>query len=164
MKKIVLALGLIGLLNANNNVTTDPFSQMDKMFELQMKQMELMQKQMDSMFKNMPNSNGSFPTITVNSSSIINSGLQDKGDHYEIAINTEKGTKTDLNIQTKDNLLTIKVEQHKEINKDNNTSKVQSVSTSSYMQTLTLPSDADASKITNENKDGKIIIKIPKKK
>jgi len=165
MKKIVLALGLIGLLNANsNNTVADPFSQMDKIFELQMKQMELMQKQMDSVFKNMQNSNGSFPTVTFNSNSLFNSGLQDKGDHYEIAINTSKDTKTDLNIQTKDNLLTIKVEQHKEIKKDSNTSKIQSISTSSYMQTLTLPSDADASKITNENKDGKIIIKIPKKK
>ncbi len=166
MKKVALVLSLIGLLNAQNNsmVSNDPFEEMDKIFELQMKQMELMQKQMDRIFKQMQTSTKSFPMVTFSSNSLINSGLQDKGDHYEIVINTSKDSNTKLNIQTKDNLLTINIEQSKEIKKDSNNTKIESISKSSYMQTLTLPNDADSKHIKSENRDGKIIITIPKKK
>jgi len=54
VKKILTTLiATIALASASSNVTvtTDPFAQMDKLFQMQMKQMEQMQKQMDEMFK-----------------------------------------------------------------------------------------------------------------
>ena len=163
MKHLLGLFLTLAFLNANSiSATNDPFEDLDKIFELQKKQIEIMQEEMNKIFDRFKNS--SFPTISFNTNSIINYGLQDKKDHYEIVINTSKDTNTNLNIQTKDNLLTIKVEQSKEIKKDNNQSKIESISRSSYMQTLTLPNDADTTKIKSQNKDGKIIITIPKKK
>jgi len=167
MKKLLLAIPFITLLaTAQNNVTVvDPFEQMDRLFKMQMEQMQRMQKQMDEMFKIFEQTNSSFQMpVIAQSGGIISSGLVDKKDHYEIVLNTSKDGKSKVNVEAKDNILTISVEEKKEIVKKTPHGEVKSFSTSSYMQSFTLPLDADASKISYDKKDGKIIVKIPKKK
>jgi len=165
MKKIILStLATISLLVAQNSIDNDPFSQIDKMFEMQLKQMELMQKQMDQMFKALESNTFKATPMMLRGNSILSSGLQDKGDYYQVEINVGKGD-VKADVKAKDGILTIKVEQ-KEEKKENNSSFgiVQSFSSSTFMQSFTLPKDADSNKIDYAIKDGKMIVKIAKAK
>ena len=162
MKKIILsALFLISLLLAQNS---DPFTQMEKMFQMQLKQMEQMQKQMDLMFNEFDKMgiNSSSTPMIMSSGGIMSSGIKDKGDYYEIDINVGNGdVKADVKAQN--GMLSIKVEQ-KEEKKESNSSFgiMQSFSSSNFMQSFTLPKDADSNKIDYSIKDGKMIVKIKK--
>ena len=165
MKKIIIStLATISLLVAQNSIDNDPFSQIDKMFEMQLKQMELMQKQMDQMFKALESNTFKATPMMLRGNSILSSGLQDKGDYYQVEINVGKGD-VKADVKAKDGILTIKVEQ-KEEKKENNSSFgiVQSFSSSTFMQSFTLPKDADSNKIDYAIKDGKMIVKIAKAK
>jgi len=183
MKKLILSIVAFGaVLSAANNATVaptstpatattptpvvqDPFEQMDKIFQMQMKQMQQMERQMDEMFKIM--SSGMHSTkmpIISNSGGIISSGIKDKGDYYEVVLKSSGDGKMDVNVEAKDNLLTISVKETKNIDKNSSFGVIKSFSTSSYMQTFTLPTDADSEKIDYEMKDNKLIVKIPKKK
>ncbi len=163
MKKYIFSLiATLTLVNAQNSLATngDPFSQIDKIFQMQMKQMELMQKQMDEVFKSLDKSN--MPTM-ISSSSIISSGVQDKGDYYEVDVNVGKGN-VKANVEAKDGILTIKVEEKKSLENNSSYGVVKSFSSSSFMQSFTLPKDADSKSIDYNIKDGKLIVKIKKLK
>jgi HSP20 family molecular chaperone IbpA len=166
MKKLLLALLPAFAMAASNTSVVDPFTQMDKIFEMQMKQMQAMQKEMDSMFKEFEKGSLGSSTMPViySSGGMMSSGLQDKGDHYELDIKIAKAAKTDFDIKSDDGLLTVKVSQTNEINKKDKNQLFKSHSSSSYMQSFTLPKDADADNIKHEMKDDKIIVTIPKKK
>ena len=170
MKKILISLSALLVMayassNSTNSIANDPFSQMDKLFEIQMKQMQQMQKQMDEMFKVFEKSNFNTPRMPViySSGGMMSSGLKDKGDHYELDIKISKATKTDFDLKTKDGILTIKVSQSNAVDKNSTNQMFKSESVSNYMQSFTLPKDADTDKITHELKDDKIVVTIPKK-
>jgi HSP20 family molecular chaperone IbpA len=162
MKKLLLStLALVSLLCAQNS--NDPFEQMDKIFQMQLKQMELMQKQMDSMFNNFSNTKiGNMAPTIISSNSIMSSGIEDKGEYYEVKVNVGKGD-IKADVKAKDSLLSIKIEQKQE-KKETNSSfgTIQSYSSSSFMQSFTLPKDANSNKISYDIKDGKMVIKIEK--
>ena len=167
MKKILLPLVTsVTLFGAGNaTVTNEPFEQMDKVFQMQMKQMEQMQKQMDSMFKVFEQSNsiGSNMPVIFSGGGMMSSGIVDKKDHYEVALKIGKGKNTKVDVKAKNGILTISVEQSKEASKSNGQyGNVKSFSRSSYVQSFTLPKDADGTKADYELKDDKIIVKIPK--
>ncbi len=168
MKKILLPLVTsMALLGATNSpkVMSDPFEQMDKIFQMQMKQMEQMQKQMDSMFKMFEQNsfNNSKMPVIFSGGGMMSSGIVDKKDHYEVALKIGKGKNTKVDVKAKDGILTISVEQSKEVDKNSGQyGTVKSFSRSSYMQSFTLPKDADGAKADYELKDDKIIVKIPK--
>ena len=167
MKKILLALLPAAIVaGTNTGVTIDPFTQMDKLFEMQMRQMQQMQKQMDEMFKVFEKSNFKTPQMPVifSSGGMMSSGLKDKGDHYELDIKIAKAAKTNLDVKTKDGVLTVKVTQSSVVDKNSTNQLFKSESMSTYLQSFTLPKDADADKITQKQEDDKIIITIPKKK
>ena len=167
MKKILLPLLASFSLFAttNNTIISDPFMQMDKVFKMQMQQMEQMQKQMDSMFKVFEQNsfgNAKMPVI-FSSGGMMSSGIVDKKDHYEVALKIGKGKNTKVNVKAKDGILSIAVEQSKEVDKKSGQyGNIKSTSKSSYMQSFTLPKDADEAKADYELKDEKIIVKIPK--
>jgi len=165
MKKIsTTLLTIITLASASSN-TTDPFTQMDNFFQMQIEQMKHMQKQMDDMFKLFEQSNiGSVKMpVVFNSNAILSSGIKDKGDYYEVILNVGKASTANIDIKTQNNMLSINVEQTKEQkSKNGNYGVTKSHYVSSYMQSFTLPQDADTSKISHKLKDEKIIVKIPK--
>ena len=168
MKKILLiSLILITLSSANTNTTLalDPFTQMDKLFQIQIKQMEQMQKQMDDMFRVFGQSNigSSKMPVMFNSGAMLSSGIKDKGDYYEVLLSISKAYKTNVDIKAQNGILSIEVEQSKEQkNKDGNYGVTKSYYASSYMQSFTLPQDADTGKMSHKIKDERIIVKIPK--
>ncbi|NPA27910.1 MAG: Hsp20/alpha crystallin family protein [Epsilonproteobacteria bacterium] len=89
--------------------------------------------------------------------------MQDKKDYYEIVLNNAVADNAKINVEAKDGILTISVNAQKEIEQNTTNGIVKSFSTSSFMQSFTLPADANSEDITYEVKDGKIIVKIPKK-
>jgi len=169
MKKLllpILTFATLAVASGNNTVQNDPFTQMDKIFQMQMKQMELMQKQMDEMFKAMEKSsfaNSNMPVV-FSSGGMFSSGLKDKKDHYEVALKVGKNKNTKVDLKTKDGILSIKVEQSNKVDKNSSNGVFKSFSSSSYMQSFTLPKDANVDKIDYTSKDGEIIVTIPKKK
>ncbi len=166
MKKFFLPLAASGVLFAANNATAhqDPFEQMDKMFKMQMQEMEQMQKQMNSMFKAMESQTNTLKMpVIMSSGGLMSSGLQDKGDHYEIVLKKGDSVKSKINVEAKNGILTIKVEETKAVDKNTTYGVVKSYSNNSYMQSFTLPKDADENKISYDTKDNKIIVKIGKK-
>jgi len=167
MKKILLAFIPAVVFGASNTVATvDPFSQMDKLFEVQMKQMQQMQKQMDELFKVFEKSNFNNPQMPVifSSGGMMSSGLKDKGDHYELDIKISKAAKTNFDVKTKDGILTVKVTQSNAVDKNSTNQVFKSESMSTYLQSFTLPKDADVDKITHKLENDKIVVTIPKKK
>jgi len=165
MKKYLLLPIVATLAFSQNPINMqDPFEQIDKIFQMQIKQMQQMQKQMDEIFKTFEKNNNFNMHVISNSNSIVSSPLIDKKDYYEFVINTNNSGKTELKVDTKDGMLNVFIKQMENIEKNTTNGIVKSYSTNSYMQSFTLPKDADSKNIKYENKDGKIVIKIPKKK
>jgi HSP20 family protein len=182
MKKITRLLGGLAMASTlacasapmNTNAastataTADPFAQMDRIFQMQMRQMEMMRKQMDAMFRNFEQS---FQTpaiakmpILVHSSGVLSSGIQDKGDHYELRIKVGDLKNSKVKITTDNGMLTVEVTENKKVEKTaGKYGKIISYANSSSVQSFTLPDDADTAKIKAEQKDNTIVITIPKK-
>jgi len=151
-----------------NSVPADPFAQMDRIFQMQMKQMEQMRRQMDAMFRNFEQ-NFQAPSIVktpilVHSSGVLSSGIQNKGDHYELQIKVNDLKNSKIKITTENGMLTVEVTENKKEEKTTgNYGKIISYANSSSVQSFTLPDDADTSGIKAEQKDNTILITIPKK-
>ena len=153
---------------SQNTTPADPFAQMDRIFQMQMKQMEQMRRQMDAMFRNFEQ-NFQAPSIVntpilVHSSGVLSSGFQDKGDHYELQIKVNDLKNSKIKITTENGMLTVEVTENKKVEKTTgNYGKIISYANSSSVQSFTLPDDADTSGIKAEQKDNTILITIPKK-
>jgi len=153
---------------AQNPATADPFAQMERIFQMQMKQMEQMRRQMDAMFRNFEQ-NFQAPSIVntpilVHSSGVLSSGFQDKGDHYELQIKVGDLKNSKIKITTENGMLTVEVTENKKVEKTTgNYGKIISYANSSSVQSFTLPDDADTSRIKAEQQDNTILITIPKK-
>ncbi len=178
--KIISILALAGTLamastqiissnNVQSSISNDPFAQMDKIFEMQMRQMRQMQRQMDEMFRNFEQS---FQTpalmqtpMLVHSSGVFSSGFVDKGDHYELKIRVNDLNNSKVNITSQNGMITITTTLNKKEEKTKGKyGKIISYSNSSSTQSFTLPPDADESTIKAEQKDNTISITLQKKK
>ncbi len=181
LKSLPMLVAVTGLLfgsatttpTKNSTITTthsqeDPFAQMDKIFEMQMRQMQMMRKQMDRLFRNFEQN---FQTSTIksmplmiNSSGVLSSGFKDKSDHYELKIKVGDLKNSKVDITTENGMLTIEVKKNKKIEKTNGQyGKIISYTNSSSVQSFTLPDDADSSKIEAKQSGNEIIITVPKK-
>jgi len=164
------ALASASMTPAQSAPTTvsDPFADMDRIFQMQMQQMEMMRRQMDQLFQNFEQN---FQTpgvmkmpILVHSSGVLSSGFRDKGDHYELAIKVGDLKNSKVDITSENGMLTVKVTENKKIEKQQgNYGKIISYTNSSSVQSFTLPRDADAAGIKAEQKDNTILITVPKK-
>jgi len=100
----------------------------------------------------------------INSSGVLSSGFQDAKDHYELKIKVGDLKNSKVNITTENGMLTVEVIENKRLEKTNgNYGKIISYTNSTSVQSFTLPSDADASKIKAKQDGDKIIIIVPKK-
>jgi len=151
------------------NTNSDPFAEMERIFQTQMMQMQQMQRQMDQLFRNFEQ-NFQGPSIMktrilIHSSGVLSSGFQDKGDHYELAIKVNDLKNSKVNITTENNMITIEITAHKKVEKQQgNYGKIISYTNSSSVQSFTLPPDADPATIQADQKDNTITISIKKKK
>ncbi len=171
LKKIALGVVISEtflLGNTQINSVDDPFAQMDKIFQMQMRQMKMMREQMDKLFNNFEqnfkvSTLKSMP-IMVNSSGVLTSGFKDKGDHYELKIKVNNLKNSKINITSKDGMLTVEVTEKRKVEKTTgNYGKIISYTNTSSVQSFTLPDDADVANIKANQKGNEIIVTIPKK-
>jgi HSP20 family molecular chaperone IbpA len=150
-------------------INDDPFAQMDRIFEMQMRQMEQMRRQMDAMFSNFEH-NFRMPSLQqtprlIHSSGVFSSGFVDKGDHYELAIRVNDLKNAKVNITSENGMITVAVQsQRKEEQTKGNYGKIISFASSSSTQSFTLPPDADEATIKAEQKENVITVTLKKKK
>ena len=152
-----------------SNSQSDPFAQMEHVFQMQMKQMRAMQQQMDKLFQNfqksLPSSSNLSASMPIQSAGIFSSGFQDRGDHYELTLKVDDLKHAQVNISTDNRMLTIEVQEKRKVEKQQgNYGKVISYANSSAVESFTLPDDADPSTIKATQKGNAIIITIAKKK
>ena len=177
---LVALIGTLGLASvqvqkvsstpANTQATavTDPFAQLDKIFELQMREMRRMQQQMDALFQNF-GQNFQAPALMqtphlIHSSGVLSSGFQDKGDHYELKIRIRNLKNSKVDITSENGMLTVTTQsQNKQEQTKGNYGKIISFSSSSSTESFTLPPDADAATIKAEQEDNTITITLKKK-
>jgi HSP20 family molecular chaperone IbpA len=171
---MTVSLSLAGIqLTSGNSMqspaTDDPFAQLDKIFELQMRQMRQMQQQMDAMFRNFEQTFQS-PSLMqtpmlVHSSGVLSSGFQDKGDHYALAIRINDLNNSKVNITSENGMITITTTTNKKEERTKGKyGKIISYANSSSTQSFTLPPDADEATIKAEQKGNTITITLKKKK
>ena len=166
-KSALLILPFIATLSLNaSSLNNDPFFN-DPFGDDIFKEMMQMQKQMDKMFEQMHQkiqqkvSGIITPTSTLRMAQ--KSQFVDKNDRYELVTNIPQSDENNININTKDGMLTINAKIVK-VEKQNNKNQVSTFkSVQMYQETLSLPSDANTNKITTEYKDNRVVIYIPKK-
>jgi HSP20 family molecular chaperone IbpA len=165
---IKTALALVTATAIASASSTDPFAQMDRIFEMQMQQMRQMQKQMDALFsnfeKNFQNASLMNTPILVHSSGVLSSGFIDKGDHYRLDIKVNDLSNSKVDITSENGMLTIAVSSNaKEEKTKGNYGKIISYTNSRSVQSFTLPPDADPATIKAEQKENTITITLKKK-
>jgi len=159
MKKILLGLSLISsilLADTNQTLSVNPFEEIEKM----QKQMDIMFQQMqqkffnDPMFKNMQTSIITQPNID----------LLKKDNNYIIKADIPGSNKDAIKITTKDNILKIEANIQKQEKEQKKDFIKQERFVQQYLKIITLPQDADTSKLKTDYKNGVLTITIPKKK
>lgn len=159
---LVLPLVTTLSLQANDPFFQDPFG--DDIF----KEMMQMQKNMDEMFKRMHNRMQQRSNRLVSPLGTYKIAqtqtFVDKGDHYEYVTNIPENKENQIDITSKDGIISITakiIEKH-----ENKTSNSYSSSSSMrmYQQSMPLPGDADEGSMKAEYKQGKLVISIDKLK
>jgi len=171
LKKIIttalLAIVLMVSIQADSNITKDPFAN-DPMF----KDFQKLQSDMNKIFENFHKqffNDMSVPQIPVDIGSgfsiSVKTDVVDKGDHYEVKADLPGVDQKAINVKVKDNILSIeaKTQRSKEDKKGDKIIK-QERFVGSFYRAMSLPSDADADKMTTDYKNGVLTINIPKKK
>jgi len=171
LKKMIttalLALVPIVSIQADSNITKDPFAN-DPVF----KEFQKLQSDMNKIFENFHKqffNDMSIPQIPVdigNGFSIsVKTDVVDKGDHYEVKADLPGVDQKAINVKVKDNILSIeaKTQKSKEDKKGDKIIK-QERFVGSFYRAMSLPSDANADKMTTDYKNGVLTINIPKKK
>jgi len=171
LKKIIttalLAIVPMVSIQADSNITKDPFAN-DPMF----KEFQKLQSDMNKIFENFHKqffSDMSVPQIPVDIGSgfsiSVKTDVVDKGDHYEVKADLPGVDQKAINVKVKDNILSIeaKTQRSKEDKKGDKIIK-QERFVGSFYRAMSLPSDADADKMTTDYKNGVLTINIPKKK
>ena len=171
LKKIIttalLAIVPMVSIQADSNITKDPFAN-DPMF----KEFQKLQSDMNKIFENFHKqffSDMSVPQIPVDIGSgfsiSVKTDVVDKGDHYEVKADLPGVDQKAINVKVKDNILSIeaKTQKSKEDKKGDKIIK-QERFVGSFYRAMSLPSDANADKMTTDYKNGVLTINIPKKK
>ncbi|MFT7824258.1 MAG: Hsp20/alpha crystallin family protein [Sulfurimonas sp.] len=154
-------------LHAAEPFMNDPFG--DDIF----KEMLEMQKEMDKVFErmhqrmqertkqlNQPNVQFYMPGAIGTKGEMF----VDKGACYEYDTGVEANKENEINLSVRDNILTFKAKVTKQSSEAKQGMQSQQSYTSVLQRSRTLPRDADASTVKMQEKEGKIVVTIRKKK
>ncbi|MGB9831186.1 Hsp20/alpha crystallin family protein [Fervidicoccus sp.] len=89
--------------------------------------------------------------------------IYESEDSYYVVIDAPYMDTSSLTIEAHDNILNIEVKLKEKINLGNIGYRLHSCEIFNYRKTISLPPDADVSRLTYSIKSGRIIINIPKK-
>ncbi len=133
---------------------SNPFEDMIKM----QKEMDKLFNSMSSNFATMPGFENFFNDLSV--SPALN--LKDMGNRYELSLNIPGSDASSIKIDTKGRELKIEAKTKKDKSKKGEEYIYKEIFSGSFSRTLTLPEDADTSKLKSSYKDGILKIVIPK--
>ncbi|WP_458700562.1 Hsp20/alpha crystallin family protein [Sulfurospirillum sp. 1307] len=125
-----------------------------------------MQKEMDKLFNSMSSNFATIPEFEKFFKDMSISpalDLKDLGDKYELNLNIPGSDENSINIDVKDNQLKVEAKTSKDNSKKSDNYIYKEIFSGSFSRVLTLPNDADASKLKSDYKDGVLKITIPKK-
>jgi HSP20 family protein len=144
--------------NNHQNQRWDPFADMDRM-----------QKDIDSAIHRATQQLrfGSAGIPDWNGGAGFSSALdvRDRGDHYEVRADLPQTDQKDVKVTTQgDREVHVDVTQHQEQKKDANGTQSTFSEFGSYDQLVTLPGPADMTQMKVDNRNGELVITIPKAK
>ena len=167
-KLALLALPLVATLSLQaSSPFDDPFFN-DPFGDDIFKEMMQMQKEMDKMFDRMHQRRLQRSSALISPlgtyKMAVHSQFIDKGDHYEFPTGIAESKENHIEINTENGrmAITAKIVHNDERKENGMVSKSSSVRM--YQQAVSLPNDADESKIQTEYRDGKLFITVAKKK
>ncbi len=163
MKKFIAGLSIVAITSVSAMAQNDPFAEMEKFMQAQIQQMRMMHEQMSKYFNSLNSAGVANIPVSFNSGSIMSSGFEDKGDHYELKIKVNDLKNSKVQMSVSGNILTINVQEHKKEEKKDKNVQYVSYNNQSYSQSFTLPPNTDADKIDAAQKGDMIIVSIPKK-
>ena len=152
----ILALSGANAEESNGSRAYNPFKEMYKMQQEMDKIFEKFHQRMmqEDIFKTYSSAFPASPAID----------LQDKGDNYLLKADIPGSSKSEINVTTKDGILTIEAKSKKEEKEEKDGFIKHERYQGVYMRSISLPQDADSDKLESDYKDGTLTITIPKKK
>jgi HSP20 family protein len=132
----------------------DPFSEIYRM------QAEMDRMFQDSFFMGGPTSKGMFRSNMYYDDTFA---MEEKEDKYVMEFDMAGMNEGKIDIQVNQRSLTVKGEQKAQRQDEGLNRSFSSQSYATFMKTISVPPDADTSRMTTENKGGKLIITLPKK-
>ncbi len=143
--------------NLNSIFSSNPFEQMQKMEQ----NMQKVFNSMNSQFASMPE----FEKFFKNDMSISPAmNMKSYKDRYELSVSIPGSDKNDISVKTKDGILTIEAKTSKKKDEKKSNFMSQEIYEGSFARSISLPSDADSSKMSTKYKNGILKIILPRKK
>jgi HSP20 family protein len=139
----------------DNLFAENPFEQMQKI----QKEMEREFNSMNSQFAMMPEFKKYFNQTSISPS--IN--IKKSKDKYELDINIPGSEKNNIKVNTKDGILSVEAKTQNKKDEKNSKFIKKEIFSSSFYRELSLPKDADTSKLKTSYKNGLLKIEIPRK-
>ena len=161
MKKSILSLVTATLLSFSALHATEP--QAVNPFE----EIQKLQQQMDQIFNRLHQKFLEDATFSQFSNTFIKTpatDIVDKGDHYIVKADIPGADEKSIKVTQKDGILKIEAKSVKEKKEKGKNYIHQERFVGAFVKMLTLPEDADASKLKTDYKNGVLTITIPKRK
>ena len=149
--------------NTISTTTADSYNPFEEMRQMQQEMDKIFAKfhqrmVQEDLFKSFPSTFPSSPAVD----------LKERGDSYLLKADIPGAKESEINITTKDGVLTIEAKSIKEKKEEKSDKEANFIKHERfegvYIRSLTLPEDADADKLKSDYKDGVLEITIPKKK
>jgi len=164
MKKLLLSImtaavignGALLAAQAAQPAADNPFSEIEQV-----------QQEMDAIFQRLHQKLLNDPALSEFGDTFTKTpatDLMDKGDHYLIKADIPGVDEKSIKVTEKDGQLTIEAETVKEKKEKKKNYVHQERFVNKFVKILTLPKDADASKLKTSYKNGVLEVKIPKRK
>ena len=165
MKKIVFTTAAAALLTAVTLWATDTKTAPQPLNPFE--EIEKLQQEMDQVFNRLHQKLLRDNTLTGLNGTFIKSpatDILDKGDHYLIKADIPGAEAKSIKVSEKNGMLKIEASAEKEEKKKTDNYVSQERFVGSFVKMMTLPKDADASKLKTNYKNGVLEITIPKHK
>lgn len=145
--------------NGNQNQNWDPFGNIDRM-------RQDIDRSIDRAMQQLQASSAGMMTPDWNTAGYSSSlDVRDRGDHFEVRADLPNTDKKDVKVTSEgDRGVHVNVTQHQEQKKDANGSQATVSEFGSYDELVTLPGPADMKNMKIDNRNGELVITIPKAK
>lgn len=159
MIPLIASMFAVSGVNADSSKQADVYNPFEEMRKMQQEMDQIFQKFHERMMKE-----DIFSTFPSSFPATPAMDLKDNGDSYLLKMDIPGSEKNEINITTKDGVLTVEAKSKKEESDKSKGFIKHERFEGVYMRSMTLPQDADGDKLESDYKNGVLTITIPKKK